>query len=113
MSGTDAAVKRPVITVTPTIMDGQVVRWFHSLHAAENMQPVVTASRNGITVDTNGVVRGRAEVDALKALIEEAHLAAYALERGTDCRDLATHVRGGWTGPLVPVFAATTEAVRP
>lgn len=39
-----------VCTVTPTIQDGTVVRWYRSLRAAEDRAEVVSASRNGVLV---------------------------------------------------------------
>ena len=42
-----------VVTVTATVMDGSVVRWYSSLTSAEcRDEPVVSASRNGVSVNT-------------------------------------------------------------
>lgn len=39
-----------VCTVTPTIMDGTVVRWYRSVSDAENRNEMLSASRNGVLV---------------------------------------------------------------
>lgn len=36
----------PIITVTPTVMDGTVVRWYRDLKDYEVAEPVLSASRN-------------------------------------------------------------------
>jgi len=41
-----------ICTVTPTIMDGLVVKWWRSVeHAEYGSPPLVSASRNGVMVD--------------------------------------------------------------
>lgn len=40
----------PVVTVTPTILDGTVVRWYLTAAAADRGHEAVSASRNGIIV---------------------------------------------------------------
>ena len=35
-----------IVTVSPTIMDGTVVRWFESKGAEKAFRPIATASRN-------------------------------------------------------------------
>jgi hypothetical protein len=38
----------PIVTVTRTVMDGVVVRWFDNLAAAKRFDPLVSASRNRV-----------------------------------------------------------------
>lgn len=90
-----------VCTVTPTIGDGTVVRWYRSEIAAETHHVMVSASRNGVLVGehlTNGEVT--------PGVIERAELAHDLLRRNHDA-DLsgwATHRRDRvFGGNLVPV----------
>jgi hypothetical protein len=39
-----------VVTATPTIMDGCVVRWYADLNAAETGHEMMSASRNGVRI---------------------------------------------------------------
>jgi hypothetical protein len=90
-----------VCTVTPTIMDGTVVRWYRSETAAEHRWPMVSASRNGVLVGehlTNGEVT--------PGIMDRAKLVHELLRRKPDA-DLsgwATHRRERtFGGDLVPV----------
>jgi len=87
-----------VVTVTATVMDGPVVRWYRTLAAAELGREYMSASRNGVLVREYLHTVPEAELDAAQA----AHRALSASPRA-DVRDLATHRRDGLSGPLVPV----------
>lgn len=39
-----------IVTVTPTIMSGTVIRWFRSEAAADKCEPVVSASRECVQI---------------------------------------------------------------
>lgn len=90
----------PVITVTHTIMDGQVARWYRSVDAATHHSPVLSASRNGVMVHAEYLTNVPQEwVDAATAAYREL-----ATDRNADVRSLATHRnRGVMNGPLEPV----------
>lgn len=91
----------PVVMVTPTICDGQVVRWYVNKHTADRGFEVVSASRNGICV---GGQSPRAEqIDGLIALIRFAQSVSDAMAQGVDQSHLATHERPGVFGLLQPV----------
>ena len=90
----------PVITVTPTVMDGAVVRWYRSLHAAQHHRPTLSASRDGVTV------HARFLTDIPDQWIDAAKRAHRTLAdvHGADLDYLATHRhRGVLNGPLEPV----------
>lgn len=95
----------PVITVTATVMDGQVARWHRTVEAATIHRAMLSASRNGVSVHAEYLTDVPQEwIDAARA----AH-AELAADRGADMRRLATHRnRGFGNGPLVPV--ETTES---
>lgn len=90
----------PVITVTVTVMDGTVVRWFRDLNAAENMRAAVSASRNGVSIHAEYLT------DVPKLWVDAA-LEAYGelkVNRDVNLSGMATHRhRGAMNGPLVPV----------
>jgi hypothetical protein len=92
-----------IITVTATVMDGTVVRWHHTLSAAETHRPAISASRRGVAVQAEYLTDLPPEWVA-------AATAAYETLRRTpraDMRHLATHRnRGPSNGPLVPVEEA-------
>jgi hypothetical protein len=90
----------PVVTVTPTILDGTVARWYHNeTHLAWHRE-TISASRNGvmghgtyITPDT----------------FDAAWTAHLALKNGHDIGHLATHRRRGLTGPYEPIDALQAQ----
>lgn len=91
-----------IVTVTPTIMDGVVVRWYHTLADADHPGPlaVVSASRNGVRV--NGYLD---EIpDEVMATARHVH-ATLAKDRDADFGHLATHRRARLFGLLEPVPA--------
>lgn len=86
-----------VVTVTPTIMSGTVVRWFESLDHAERCHPFLSASRDEVITHVEGVVTPdlRQQVDAVQAALKVGN--RETVER------LATHRREGLIGPIVEV----------
>ena len=85
----------PVVTVTPTIMSGTVVRWYPSLEAAERNDPVVSASRNACLADGDVPEEW---ADAAR----QAHT-RLAVDPDADMSYLATHHRRTLVGRLVPI----------
>lgn len=94
-----------IVTVSPTIMDGAVVRWYSSEDAVEYGREMCSASRNGVRV--NGYL-----TDVPADVLSAAQQAYESLRRDdrTDVGHLATHRRRGLFGPLVPVAAAQETA---
>jgi hypothetical protein len=96
-----------IVTATPTIMDGLVIRWYASERAEDRGSEVMSASRNGV------------RVYSFLHEVPAAHMAnavrAYEYLRADrpGCEDfarsLATHRRSGMFGPLEPVAAHTEE----
>jgi hypothetical protein len=88
-----------IITVTPTLTDGAIVRWHTCLSAAQIYQPVMTASRHGVRVETY--------LHEIPAEVLRAAQRAYEAlrhDRNADVTHLATHRhKGPSNGPLVPV----------
>jgi hypothetical protein len=87
-----------VVTVTPTIQDGQVVRWYRTLVAAENGVETMSASRNGVMV--NGFLH-----EVGPTLLAVAEDIRRGLSAGWDVSHAATHRRthlfGGDLEPIV------------
>jgi hypothetical protein len=89
----------PVITVTPMIVAGTVVRWYHSTD--DNERPVLSASREGVMI--HGDVFWH---DIPREWLNRAKDAHEMLKLSGGKRDVghfATHKRRGLTGPLEPV----------
>jgi hypothetical protein len=93
-----------IVIVTPTIMDGTVVRWYATEHAAVERDEAITASRNGIRVPGD-------LADIPDAVIRAAVGAHVVLrdDEDIDLSHLATHRRRGMFGPLEPVERSTEE----
>jgi hypothetical protein len=91
-----------VCTVTPTVEDGTVVRWYRSEIAADLGQFMISASRNRVEVGKH-LINGMVPVNVLT----QAELAFTVLNRGGSANELvdwATHRRERtFGGPLVPV----------
>jgi hypothetical protein len=88
-----------VVTVTPTIMDGTVVRWHPDLNAATHRRPWISASRNGVSVHTTYLT------DVPDEVVTAAREAYEVLrrDRHADLQHLATHRDSVvLNGPLVP-----------
>lgn len=88
----------PVITVTPTIQSGTVVRWHRSLTDANQHQEILSASRDGAMIHGNVFLH-----DLPEEWVEAAKAAATDLRMSRDVKHLATHRRRGLMGPLEPV----------
>jgi hypothetical protein len=89
--------EQPVVTVTATIMDGTVARWYRHPDAT---RPVLSASRNGVMI--HGDVFIHDLPTAWCEAAQDAHTRLRA-DRRADLSDLATHRRRGMSGPLEPV----------
>lgn len=89
-----------IVTVTPTIMDGTVVRWYATENPEGLGEPQVSVSRNGVLV--SGYLHEVPE--AVLAQAQELHR-RWRRDRDAwpDVRKLATHRRRGILGPLEPV----------
>jgi len=86
-----------IVTVTATIMDGTVVRWYGSLRAAENHREIISASRNGVMGGDTYITP--ADFAAAWSAHEELVRYPYA-----DMRHLATHrAVGCLVEPLEPL----------
>lgn len=85
-----------IVTVTPTIMDGTVVRWYAGEDAEDRAEELASASRNRAIVADSAP-------DSLRCTAESVH-AALRQNRNADLNYLATHRREGLSGPLVSVF---------
>jgi len=94
------STNEPVVTVTPTLADGTVVRWHLSVRAATNMSAVVSASRRGVAVHTTYLQ----EVPADWLAAATAAYEQLVRDPGAGLGHLATHRNSVVSnGPLVPV----------
>jgi hypothetical protein len=84
-----------IVTITPTVMDGTVLRWYDADDGTG--QPVMSVSRNRVSV----LDKDRVDPAAVQAAAE-AH-AALKTDRYADVRGYATHYRT--RRGLVPVKA--------
>jgi hypothetical protein len=89
-----------IVTVTSTVMDGTVVRWYTSECAEDLGREQVSVSRNGVLV--NGYLHEVPEsvLNQAKQLHE-----GWQVNRDAwpDVDRIATHKRRGFLGPLEPV----------
>lgn len=105
-----------VVVITPTIMDGPVVRWYRSEAAARHGGEIMSASRNGVRI---GVYLHRVPADAI-ADAQQAYRSLARRNYGTDTPGdvavLATHRGGVLTDTLTPIEhteeASDGQAVR-
>jgi hypothetical protein len=77
-----------VSVVTPTIMDGTVVRWYRDQADAEAVRPMASASRNRVELDEHLIPA------ELRARVTDAANAAHrelAANRRADVDHYATH----------------------
>lgn len=88
------------VTVTPTICDGQVVRWFTSDYAMDRCEPAVSASRNEVVVHDLHI-RTSADYENASELLAWAWAWQGRIRNGESFTHLATHERKGLTGPMV------------
>ncbi len=86
-----------IITTTPTIQDGQVLRWYLSPGAEDRGQAIASASRNAV------LVNGRLE--DVEPVLDDARRAHQRLVRGEDVTDMATH-RTRMFKPAEPIVRA-------
>ncbi|HEV8653258.1 MAG TPA: hypothetical protein VG276_28665 [Actinomycetes bacterium] len=96
----NAAVDPPVVMVSPTVMDGTVVRWYRSVAAAEISRASLSASCRGVAVHEELLT------DVPPAWVEQAVKAYQTLAANprADLGGLATHHhRRFMNGPIVPV----------
>lgn len=91
---------KPVITVTPTIMSGTVVCWYRNLAAANQHQPIVSASRDGVMIHGDQWLR---DVEPFLEAASEAYRVLGPFP-DADLRHLATHRSKGLMGPLEEVM---------
>lgn len=88
-----------VSVVTPTIMDGTVVRWYRNAADAEAVRPMASASRNRVQIDEHLI-----PVELLARVTDAAQGAHRELagNRDADVRHYATHRHETPFGPLIP-----------
>ena len=84
----------PIVTVTPTVMDGLVVRWYADLDAAQNCHEMASASRNGVRIASR---MGGNLYQTPAAVLDQAIRANEILRRrgepDDEVRAMATHRR--------------------
>jgi hypothetical protein len=85
-----------IVIITPTIMDGAVLRWYVSKSAAENGDESLSASRNGVRVF------GYLD-DVPAEVLEQAKRAYETLRAGGDVKNLATHRMSMFSRVLEPI----------
>jgi len=88
-----------IVTITPTVMDGTVLRWYPTDDPAQAVgQPIVSVSRNRMEAHAEDVPE-QVQRDAIAAFAE------LRADRGADVRRFATHYRTLRSG-LVPIEKA-------
>jgi hypothetical protein len=89
-----------IVTVTPTVMDGTVVRWYAGDDPDSIGSPQVSVSRYGVLV--NGYLH-----EVPESVLNQAKQLHEGWQRDRnawpDVEKLATHRRKGLLGPLVPI----------
>lgn len=92
----------PVITVTPTVRDGTVVRWYTNVAAAEAGSAAMTVSRNGVFVN---IPLHEVPAEWLETANQSyERLRAYSR---ADLSHLATHRKTRMSGPVEPITKET------
>lgn len=91
-----------IVIVTPTILQGQVVRWYGSEQTAQYGQEMVSASRNGVQVP--GFLH-----DVPDDVMSQAREAYRVLAARGDVGHLATHRKERY-GDLYPIERAEDAA---
>jgi len=91
----------PIVTVTPTMQSGTVVRWRRALHGPA----CLSASREGVMIHGEQWLTGPHALPA--RWITDAHIAHGNLLSGRDVRHMATHHQRGLAGPLEPIERTT------
>ncbi|MEU2699565.1 hypothetical protein [Micromonospora aurantiaca (nom. illeg.)] len=90
-----------IVTVTHTLMDGTVVRWYPDSTTLDQLpaaKPQLSASRNGVLI---GGYLHQVPADVL-ALAQNVHTNLHH-DHNAPVQHLATHRRRGWAGPYEPV----------
>jgi hypothetical protein len=85
-----------VVTVTPTIMSGTVVRWFADIEAAERCRPIISASRDEV------IEHIPEQVTASLLLSARAVHEGLDHDQRLDLHHLATHRRESLIGRFRP-----------
>ena len=92
-----------VVVITPTFMDGPVVRWYRSEAAARHGGEIMSASRNGVLVSGYlHEVPADAIADAQQAYRSLARR-IYGADTPGDVAVLATHRGSVLAGTLTPI----------
>ncbi len=84
-----------IVTTTPTIMDGHVLRWYPNETTERSERPLLGVSRNGISVHAT-------YLHQVEHLLDDAREAHRRLAAGQDVTDLATH-RSRMFGAAEPI----------
>jgi hypothetical protein len=93
---TEAIPAPPVVTATPTIMSGLIVRW----RAVVNGEALLSASRSCV------MIHGDVDLARIEPWLDDARRAHEALraDRRDEARALATHEHARFfSGELVPI----------
>lgn len=105
-----------VVTATPTIMDGYVVRWYADVNAAETGHEMMSASRNGVRIRCyfhEVPIAALADATRVYEKLHAADLRPFGRDRSADeaARALATHHRRGFGrhGQLEPIAPETVD----
>jgi hypothetical protein len=83
-----------VIVHYPTIMDGPVVRWYASGHAARQGRELVSVSKHGVMISESVFLH------EVEGILPAAREIVQRLKAGEDCKDVATHATIGMTGRI-------------
>lgn len=109
MTEQEAATMCPFVTVTPTIQSGIVVRWFVHQYDMESCRPMISASRDNVTIH-DARIRTSTDMRRFTALLDVAHDVMGSILNGDDVKHFATHEREGFGGEHRPVPSRRTGA---
>jgi hypothetical protein len=98
------------VTVTPTIQDGTVVRWYDSEHWLMMGEPSFSASRRRVRIGLRDIAT-TAQRNRLVAAIDAAMEVQGRILNGEDVRHLATWERDGLTGPHRPIEPVVSGSI--
>lgn len=108
-----------IATVTPTIQDGTVVRWYRDMASAQSRAELVSASRNGVLIHgylhevPSGVLllaKGAHEVLRAHPAADLSHLATHRRRIGGRLDPITTDTRHGGRAPVTPAAAGRGPA---
>lgn len=91
-----------IVTTTPTIQSGAVVRWYMDMYDAHNYLEFMSASREKVTV-RDATISNPREMLFLVDMIESAVEVMDDLRAGKDVSELATHRRSFGGRDLVEI----------